>query len=129
MGAQLRRGAMPAINESVMTVQEFRHLADNCLGHVARWLEGLDPDDADYSTTDGMVTIEFPDGVKYVLNRQSGNHQMWFAAGARAWHYTWDEPRRSWSDDKDGHDLYGRIAEVVGAKIGRAVALEPPAQG
>ena len=107
-----------------MTVQEYLHLADTCLGRVARWLESLDPDEVDYSTTDGMVTIEFPDGVRFVLNRQSGNHQMWFAAGARAWHYTWDAERQKWLDDRDGHDIEARIADVVSEKIGRRVSID-----
>lgn len=106
-----------------MTVQEFHRLADTCLARVAAWLETLDPDDVDYSTTDGMVTLEFPDKVRFVLNRQSGNHQMWFAAGVRAWHYTWDPARATWLDDRDGHDLYARIGTVVSEKIGRPVAL------
>jgi hypothetical protein len=48
---------------------------------------------------------------------------MWFAAGARAWHYNWDETRQAWVDGRDGHDLNGRIAEVVSTKLGRTVKL------
>jgi len=106
-----------------MTVQEYLHLADACLARVAAWLEDIDPDEVDFSTTDGMVSIEFPDKVRFVLNRQSGNHQMWFAAGVRAWHYDWNPERASWLDDRDGHDIYARIGEVVSEKIGRPVAL------
>lgn len=104
-----------------MTTQEYLHLADACLGRVAKWLESFDPDEADYSTTDGMVSIEFPDRVRFVLNRQSGNHQMWFAAGVRAWHYDWDPARETWVDDRDGHEIYERVREVVGEKLGRPV--------
>jgi iron-sulfur cluster assembly protein CyaY len=105
-----------------MTSQEYMHLADECLSRVERWLEVFDPDEVDYSTTDGMVSIEFPDRQRYVLNRQSGNHQMWFAAGVSAWHYTWDAGRAAWLDDKDGHDLYDRVAQAVSEKLGREVA-------
>ena len=104
-----------------MTTQEYLHLADACLGRVVKWLEGFDPDEVDYSTTDGMVSIEFPDHARYVLNRQSGNHQMWFAAGVRAWHYTWDPAAAAWKDDRDGHDLYERVTDTVSEKLGRAV--------
>jgi frataxin-like iron-binding protein CyaY len=45
---------------------------------------------------------------------------MWFAAGARAWHYDWKDG--VWRDDRDGHRLEDRIVEVVGAKLGRSVA-------
>ena len=101
--------------------QTYARLADACLAAVARWLEELDPDEVDFSTGDGLCTIEFPDGARFVLNRQSGNHQMWFAAGARAWHYDWDAERGAWRDDRDGHDLCARIAEVVADKVGHPV--------
>ncbi len=104
-----------------MTNQEYLHLADDCLARVARWLEAFDPDEVDYSTTDGMVSIEFPDRRRFVLNRQSGNNQIWFAAGVSAWHYNWDPARATWLDDKRGVDLYLQLAEVVAEKIGRAV--------
>ncbi len=106
-----------------MTKQEYLLRADDCLSRVEAWLEEFDPDEVDYSTTDGMVSIEFPDGVRFVLNRQSGNDQMWFAAGVRAFHYDWQEDGESWRDDRDGHDLFAKIAEVVGEKIGRAVSF------
>ena len=104
-----------------MESRPYTQLADRCLEHVASWLERFDPDEVDFATSDGVVTLEFPDGVRYVLNRQSAASQMWFAAGARAWHYDWDPERGAWVDDRDGHALYERIAETVSAKLGRAV--------
>ena len=106
-----------------MTNQEYLHLADTCLERVANWLEGLDPEEVDYSTTDGMVSLDFPDGKRFVLNRQSGNSQMWLAAGVRGWHYDWSPERSAWLDDRDGHELHERLAEVVGEKIGRIIKL------
>ncbi len=101
----------------------YLKLADECLARVARFCEPFDPDELDFATTDGVVTIEFADKARYVLNRQAATNQMWFAAGARAWHYGWDDARRAWLDDRDGHDLYARIAEVVSAKLGRSVSV------
>lgn len=97
--------------------------ADECLERVAKWLERFDPDEVDFATTDGVVTLEFPDRVRYVLNRQTAADQMWFAAGARAWHYQWSDATQSWVDDRDGHDLYAKVAEVVSAKLGRTVVF------
>lgn len=106
-----------------MDAKEYHKLADACLAKVARWLEAFDPDEVDYATSDGVVTIEFPDRVRYVLNRQAAADQMWFAAGARAWHYVWDAQGQRWVDDRDGHALLDRVAEVVSTKLGRKVAL------
>ena len=109
-----------------MDRQTYLRLADDCLERIVNALEPFDPDEVDYSTSDGVVTIEFPDRVRYVLNRQTATDQMWFAAGARAWHYGWNEAKKAWLDDRDGHELFAKIAEVLSAKIGRTVTLTPP---
>lgn len=106
-----------------MDARDYQKLADACLARVAGWLETFDPDEVDYSTTDGVVTIEFPDRVRYVLNRQAAADQMWFAAGARAWHYVWDADAERWVDERDGHALEDRVAESVSTKLGRKVRL------
>ena len=104
-----------------MDQQLYLQRADACLRQVANWLEDFDPDELDYATTDGVVTLSFADGARYVLNRQSAASQMWFAAGARAWHYGFDERQGAWRDDRDGHRLMDKLAEVVSAKLGRQV--------
>ncbi|MFN8545321.1 MAG: iron donor protein CyaY [Candidatus Binatia bacterium] len=102
--------------------QEYQGLAEACLARVARWLEGFDPDEVDYSSGDGKLQLEFPDGARFVLNRQSAAAQMWFAAAARGWHYDWDPTRQTWIDDRDGHDFYQNLAAVVSQKLGHPVA-------
>jgi CyaY protein len=103
-----------------MEKSEFLRLADECFDRVTAWLEGFDPDEVDFATADGVITIEFPDGVRYVLNRQTAADQMWFAAGARAWHYDRSEAGE-WRSDKDGHELFERISEALSEKLGRPV--------
>lgn len=106
-----------------MEKSNYTQRVDACLKRVATWLEAFDPDEVDYGTTDGVVSLLFPDGARYVLNRQSAASQVWFAAGARAWHYNWDESKSAWLDDRDGHDLYANIARVVSEKLRRSVSL------
>jgi CyaY protein len=101
--------------------RDFQKRADECLQRVTRWLEDFDPDELDYTSTDGVLTLTFADGKRFVLNRQSAASQMWLAAGARAWHYRWDEPRGEWLDDKDAHALIERIGSTVSEKLGRTV--------
>ncbi len=106
-----------------METPTFIKLADDCLDKVSAWLEDFDPDELDFTPTDGVLTLEFADGKRYVLNRQTAASQMWFAASARAWHFDWDEAREAWYCDKDGAALFDRIAEAVGEKLGREVRL------
>jgi CyaY protein len=106
-----------------MDQHEYLRAADGCLDRAARWLGEME--ELDVTAADGLVTVEFDDGVRFVLNRQSAARQMWLAAGARAWHYGWDATRRAWLDDRDGHELFARLAQVVGEKLG--VTLAAPA--
>ena len=106
-----------------MERKEFLALADACLARVAAWLERFDPDEVDFSTSDGVVTIEFADHARYVLNRQTAADQMWFAAGARAWHYVWNSSSKCWECDKDRHELYACISGVISEKLGRSVGI------
>ena len=110
-----------------MERQEYLRLADACLEQFADWLEDFDPDEVDFSASDGVLTLEFPDRVRYIINRQAGASQMWFAAGDRAWHYGWSAEQGQWLDDRDGHELGQRVAERLGEKLGREVAPCPPA--
>jgi len=109
-----------------MEAKEYTQLVDACLERVADWLEPFDPDQLDYQTSDGVITLVFGDKTRFVLNRQSAVHQVWFAAGARAWHYNWDAARRAWVDDRDGHELYANVARVVSEKLGRKLAAIQP---
>jgi len=111
-----------------MDDNEFRDLSDACLGKVAKWLENLDPDEVDYTAGDGVVTIEFAGGAKFVLSRQSQMKQMWLAAGSHAFHYIWNPTSSTWLDDKDGHELFQRLAESISEQVGHPVtnpASEP----
>ena len=107
-----------------MDAKEFAQRSDACLARVARWLEEFDPDEADYSTGDGVVTIEFPDGGRFVLSRQSATLQMWLAAGAHGWHFDYDSARDRWVDDKDGQELNARLAQALSERLGREVEFE-----
>jgi CyaY protein len=101
----------------------FLKLAEDCLELVADWLEDFDPDELDFSTTDGVVTLEFAGGLRFVLNRQAAADQMWYAAGARAWHYNWDAENESWVNDRDGHKLLDNLGLTISEQLGRQVKL------
>lgn len=107
-----------------MEATDYLKRADDCLKRIASWLEDFDPDEVDFEEADGVIKIVFADGKTYVLNRQAGSSQMWFAAEARAWHYDWSEETGSWVDDRDGHDLYANLGAVVSKKLGREVRPE-----
>jgi len=103
--------------DSAMDESQYLKLVDEALERAATWLEDFDPDEVDFSTTDGVVTIEFADGTRYVLNRQRAANQIWFAAGSRAWHYNLDESTGTWLDAKGSGELFANLKACVDAKL------------
>jgi frataxin-like iron-binding protein CyaY len=96
---------------TAMDRSTYLKLADECL---CAWRSSVSPSILTRwtSTTDGVVTLS-PRRRRYVLNRQAAADQM-RSRRARV-HYGWDADKKSWVDDRDGHDLYvrqrSRVAE------------------
>ena len=61
-----------------------------------------------------MLTLTFANRAKAVINTQRPTRQIWLAANARAWHFGWDEPSKTWIDDKgEGVELFAKVRAIV----------------
>ncbi|GAC1344816.1 MAG: hypothetical protein NVS2B9_05080 [Myxococcales bacterium] len=79
--------------------------------------------EAEVDSTGDVITIEFADGARYVINSHRAARQIWLSAEMRASHYGWEPGGRRWLDDKTGEDLYARIEGVLSERLGRPVSL------
>jgi len=86
---------------------------DTALGKV----DGIEVD-----STGDVITVEFDDGARYVVNSHRAARQIWLAAELSAAHYSRDEHAK-WIDTRGGGELWARIEEVLTNKLGRAVLL------
>jgi CyaY protein len=100
----------------------FAKKADAFMEQVLARLENEDPDELDVDLAMGVLTMEFADGSKCILNRQSAAHQIWLAHGASAWHFAAAEDG-TWTDTKGRGPLLDVLRAVLSAKLGRPVAL------
>jgi CyaY protein len=108
-----------------MDESQYQHLADEALSAVESMLEDVDADDVDVERAGDVLTLTFNDGKKAVLNTQRPTRQIWLAANARAWHFSYDDAKRAWLDDKgQGVELFARVAELVKEHAG--VTVTPP---
>lgn len=97
--------------------------ADALMNSVQTALDRFDPDELEADTAIGVLKIRFADGQTCVMNRQTAAHQIWLAFGASAWHFTFESATGHWMDTKGRGELKAVLAQVLGAKLGRAVAL------
>ncbi|MDM8545323.1 iron donor protein CyaY [Candidatus Venteria ishoeyi] len=84
------------INES-----DFNHLVDATLEWVENYLDERDVD-IDYETSAGILTLEFENGSKLIINRQAPVSQLWLAARSGGFHFDYDDEQKQWRWDKDG---------------------------
>jgi CyaY protein len=101
----------------------FDKLADRVLRALDMALNEVDGLEADLES--GIVTIEFDDGAKFVINSHRAARQIWMAAGARAWHFDVDTKSGVWTATKTAEELWACVKEQVESKLGRPIELAP----
>jgi CyaY protein len=104
-----------------LTEQEFEHVADEALQRLEGAL--VDMDGLEVSLQMGILTLEFPDGIKYVINSHRAARQIWMAAERSAWHFDYRPGERRWVASKNGDELWETVAAVISRKQGRPVSL------
>lgn len=109
----------------MQTDQEFGKAADAFMTRILEQLDEIDPDELDTDLAMGVLSMEFGDGSKCIMNRQTAAHQIWLAQGATAWHFGWDEEQRAWVDTKGRGRLESVLTEVLTNKIGHPIELAP----
>jgi CyaY protein len=102
---------------------EFGQRADAYMAGILAALDELDPDELDCQLAMGVLTMEFADGTKSIMNRQVAAHQIWLAAGANAWHFDFDATQEDWVDTKGRGKLREILRQLLNERLGRSVAL------
>jgi CyaY protein len=102
-----------------MDESRYQHLADAALTKLESMLEDVDADDVDVERAGDVLTLTFRDKRKCVVNTQRPTRQIWLAANARAWHFSYDEASSRWLDDKgQGVELFEHVAGIVKENAG-----------
>ncbi len=78
---------------------------------------------ADCSLAGLVLTIEFDDGAKFVVNAQAPMQQLWLAARSGGLHFALQGA--SWKDLRSGEEFFAALSRVVSDQLGRAVSLRP----
>lgn len=112
-----------------MDESRYQKLADVALGAIEDLLKDVDAEVVDIERAGDVLNLTFADGKKAVINTQRPTRQIWVAANARAWHFTYHEPNGPtpgrWLDDKgQGIELLTQIMAIIKESAG--IDLTPP---
>ncbi|OGI55916.1 MAG: iron donor protein CyaY, partial [Candidatus Muproteobacteria bacterium RBG_19FT_COMBO_61_10] len=56
--------------------------------------------DIDFENAGDILTLEFSNGSKIIINKQSAANQIWVAARAGGFHYSFDAAKNLWINDQ-----------------------------
>src|SRR3954465_8098166 len=104
-----------------MDEKEFGRRAGGAPHKVDGALRDVDGLEADLAGD--ILTLEFEDGAKYVINSHSAAQQIWMSANMRAWHFGWHESTQSWRDTRSGAELFTELGKLVSEKLAEPVKL------
>jgi CyaY protein len=106
-----------------MEEKEFEKRAYETLKQLEKALTDLD-DRLEADLASDVLTLEFSDGRKYIVNSHRVARQIWFAANANAWHFSPDEVSGKWIDTRGGLELLAVISEALSKNLGRTIQLK-----
>jgi CyaY protein len=91
---------------------------------LAALVDALDafPDELFAELAGDVLTIEFGDQSRYVINSHLAARQIWLAAERSAWHFDPD-PRGPWLDRRTGAELWATVEQLLTKKLGRPVSF------
>jgi CyaY protein len=107
-----------------MDESAYANLTDRAFRVIENALENTDVDDVDCERAGDVLTLTFRDRKRCVLNTQRPTRQLWLAANARAWHFSYDESQAKWLDDKrPTEELFATLAGIIRAQAGVEIDL------
>lgn len=103
-----------------MNETEFNQLVDATLAKIEQAIDASGVD-IEYETASGILTLEFEDGSKIIINRQGANQELWVAAKSGGFHYRWDGS--AWRNTRDGSEFFEAVSTCASQQAGEAVKL------
>lgn len=103
-----------------MTESEFNTLADTVFQRIEQALDESDAD-LDYDSNGNVLTIEFADGSKLIVNRHTPNREIWLAAKSGGFHFS--RQGNQWINTRDGGELFAELSRLVQAGSGQPLVF------
>jgi CyaY protein len=105
-----------------MDESTYEKLAKATMRTITTAFDDVDPDVADCESAGDVITLTLAGKAKCVVNTQRPARQIWLAANARGWHFSWDDAKKKWLDDRgQGEELFATLARIVKDATGAEV--------
>ena len=109
-----------------LTEPAYETLAEAELLALLSALDALEVDAYEAELEAGVLTLEFADGDRFVINSHRAARQIWMAARRCAWHFDWEPQARVWHAQKTHEELWSTLKESLEKKLLQSVPLLRP---
>lgn len=107
----------------VLSESEYDSLAQPELQRLIDGLDALTNEELEAELASDILTIEFSDGARYVLNSHRAARQIWLSAERAAWHFDFLPAKQAWVAAKTGDELWSTLTRLLSDKLGEPVSL------
>lgn len=105
-----------------MDEAEFHRLATQILLRIEQAVEACGVD-IDFENAGDILTLEFTSGSKIIINKQAPAKQIWVAARAGGFHYSFDADKKVWLNDQTHEELFAQLSQLASQQAGVGVSL------
>ena len=106
-----------------LTESDYDALATPELQALVASLDDLTQESVEAELASDILTIEFADGSRYVLNSHRAARQIWLSAERSAWHFDHHAITKQWVASKSGDELWSTLTRLLSSKLGVPVQL------
>jgi CyaY protein len=106
-----------------LTESDYDAVAAPILHELIESLDALTQASVEAELASDILTIEFDDGARYVLNSHRAARQIWLSAERSAWHFDYLPASQTWVASKSGDELWATLTRLLSTKLGEAVRL------
>lgn len=99
---------------------DFHQRVDLVLEAIENALEQVDAD-IDSEINAGILTLEFTNRSKVIVNRQTPNREIWVAAKSGGFHFHFDGA--VWRDTRTNESLESLLSRVISEQSGDVMSI------
>jgi CyaY protein len=101
----------------------FNHLAEETMAAIEEAIEASGVD-IDYDNIADILTLEFPNRSRVIINKQTPLTQIWVAAKSGGYHFDFDEKSRTWClNTNPEKELFTQLSLYCSEQLGEPVEL------
>lgn len=105
-----------------MSDSEYLTRAEAVLAAIERSLDDTDAD-VEFERSGNVLTLEFENGTKIIVNLQPPMQEIWIAAKSGGYHFRFVDG--AWRDTRNGTEFYAALSDYATQQAGGDVHIAP----